>query len=190
MKQWTMVILTLTFISCQNRSTKESSHTDKQTNITIKNSNNDSCLYYLNKCQKLDSVLLKSINFDEKKAVEANNTFVKCALICKNDSISPLYLMKAAQLSQSLYQIQMSEKYLKKILDDYPKSKLIPAVKFLLAQYYADKNLLNQPKQAKELFNQIIKDYPQSVWAENAAAALKWVGKSDEEILKELKSKK
>ncbi|MCX7729096.1 MAG: tetratricopeptide repeat protein [Bacteroidia bacterium] len=187
--QWCVLInLGLIFVSCQESSSqknkKEVSADKKSKNIT------DSCSYYLNKSKTIDSVLLKSNNFDEKTAIEANNIFVKCALICNDDSISSIYLIKAAQLSQSLKKIDYSEKYLKKIIEDYPNSKLIPAAKFLLAQYYADKNLLNQPQKAKDIFNQIIKEYPQTIWAENAAAALQWVGKSDEEILKELKKKK
>lgn len=150
----------------------------------------DSCKYYLRLSQELDSVLLKSTQFDEKLAIRANNTFVKCAFECHHDSISALYLLKAAQLSQSLNKLELSEKYLTKILSDYPNTKFKPAAKFLLAQYYADVKLLNKPSKAKELFNQIIKEYPKSIWAENAAAALQWVGKSDEEILKELKKKK
>lgn len=150
----------------------------------------DSCFYYIRESQHIDSILLSATNYDEQLAIRANNTFVKCAMLCDNDSISPLYLLKAAQLSQTLNKIELSEKYLNKILSDYPKTKLLPAVKFLLAQYYADKNLLNQPRKAEELLNQIIREYPQTTWAENAAAALKWVGKSDEEILKEIKKNK
>lgn len=150
----------------------------------------DSCGYYLRLSQVLDSVLLKSTQFDEMLAIKANNTFVKCAFECHHDSISALYLLKAAQLSQSLNKLDLSEKYLTKILSDYPTTKFKPAAKFLLAQYYADMKLLNQPSKARKLFNEIIKEYPKSVWAENAAAALQWVGKSDEEILRELKKKK
>ncbi|RME19259.1 MAG: hypothetical protein D6799_01600 [Bacteroidetes bacterium] len=151
---------------------------------------NDSCFYYVRESRHIDSILLSTVNYDEQLAIRANNTFVRCAMLCNNDSISPLYLLKAAQLSQTLNKIELSEKYLNKIISDYPKTKLLPAAKFLLAQYYAEKNLLNQPQKAEELLNQIIREYPQTVWAENAAAALQWVGKSDEEILKEIKKKK
>lgn len=190
--KYVLVVMFISFSFCtkppenNNQNNRKSELSDKYSPVSL----SDSCKYYLTESRKLDSILLKSIHYDEQLAIQANNLFVKCALICNNDSISPLYLMKAAQLSQTLNKIQMSEKYLKKIISDYPQSKLLPAAKFLLAQFYADVNLLNEPQKAKELFNQIIKDYPRSIWAENATAALQWVGKSDDEILKELKKKK
>ncbi len=190
-------LLCITLIACNQ---KEKEKEKEKERISIENSkkentgqeykkDNDSCTYYLQHCKALDSTLLKTTNYDAQLAIKANNTFVKYALLCKNDSLSPHYLFKAAQLSQTLNKINFSEKYLKKIMNDYPKSKIVPAAKFLLAQYYADINLLNQPKKAKQLFNDIIKEYPQTIWAENASAALHWIGKTDEEMLKEIKNK-
>lgn len=183
-----ILFIFLIIISCQENipDKKENTQEKQKTPVAL----SDSCKYYINQSKKTDSILINASTYDEKLAIEANNLFVKTALLCNHDSISPLYLMKAAQLSQTLNKLDMSEKYLTKIINDYPKTKFIPAAKFLLAQYYADKNLLNQPEKAKQLFNEIIKDFPQSVWAENSAAALQWVGKSDEEILKQLKNKK
>jgi TolA-binding protein len=190
-----LLIITIHFFSCQSTNNKNNNNTEnssekKINNVSTKNDSNDSCAFYLSSSKKLDSILLSSINFDKQLAIHTNNTFAKCALLCNNDSISPLYLMKAAQLSQSLNQIHLSEKYLQIIIKDYPKSKFIPSAKFLLAEFYADVNLLNQPEKAKQLLNEIIKEYPRTIWAENAAAALQWVGKSDEEILQKLKQKK
>lgn len=184
----------ISIVACSEKNNIEQSKKLSENSTSTQNNQsiaiNDSCIYYQKSARKMDSVLLNATKFEESTAIRANNLFVKCALMCNNDSISPLYLMKAAQLSQSLNKINLSEKYLKKIIEEYPKSKMIPATKFLLAQYYADVNLLNQPDKAKDLFNEIIKDYPNTIWSENAAAAMKWVGKSDEEILKELKKKK
>lgn len=182
-----ILISVILVVSCNND--KETSTNPSIQNHSNFKKENDSCAYYLKQCKVLDDTILKSTEYNEHLAIKANNTFVKYALLCNNDSLSPEYLFKAAQLSQTLNKIEMSEKYLKKIIQDYPKSKLIPAVKFLLAEYYADVNLLNQPQKAKELFNNIIKEYPHTVWAQNAAAALQWIGKSDEELLKELKQK-
>ncbi|GIV26628.1 MAG: hypothetical protein KatS3mg027_0442 [Bacteroidia bacterium] len=195
MKKSTVFVLCMMnwwLISCEHSTDKKSKElsSEKSNNTASSQTSKDSCAYYLKLSQSIDSTLLKSTTYDEALAINANNTFVKCALLCQHDSISPLYLIKAAQLSQTLKKIEMSEKYLNKIIDTYPKSKFIPAAKFLLAQYYADTKLLNQPGKAKELLNDIIREYPQTVWAENAAAALQWVGKSDEEILKSLKKKK
>lgn len=193
MKKNTLFVLFLTccvFISCETSTEKKSKERSENTSDSSKQQAlSDSCVYYLRLSQSIDSSLLKATTYDESLAIKANNTFIKCALLCQNDSISPLYLIKAAQLSQTLKKLEMSEKYLKKIIEEYPKSKFIPAAKFLLAQYYADSKMLNQPEKAKDLLNDIIREYPQTVWAENAAAALQWVGKSDEEIMKHIKEK-
>ena len=37
--------------------------------------------------------------------------------------------------------------------------------------------------EAARLYQQVIDEYPESVWAGNARGALKMIGKSDEEIL-------
>lgn len=178
----------LIVVSCSQQETHQSITNNKDASLVSKNEH-DSCTHYLKECRALDSTLLKSIEYNEQLAIKANNTFVKYALLCNNDSLSPEYLLKAAQLSQTLNKINMSEKYLMKILENYPSSKIIPAAKFLLAQYYADVHLLNQPQKARELLNSIIKEYPHTIWAENATAALQWLGKTDEEILKEIKKK-
>lgn len=177
-------VVILIFPSCKQSTS--TNHSQKKIPVSDVN---DSCIYYQSKSKSLDSILLHSTTYDEKLAIQANNIFVKCALLCQHDSISPMYLIKAAQLSQGLHHVAMSEKYLQKILKDYPHSKFIPAAKFLLAQYYADAKILNQPDKAKTLLQEIIKEYPKSVWAENATAALQWIGKSDEDILKEIKSR-
>ncbi len=185
-----LFLMACIFISCETPPEKKSKESSEDSSDSTKRQVlNDSCMYYLRLSQSIDSSLLKATTYDESMAIKANNTFVKCALLCKHDSISPLYLIKAAQLSQTLKKLDLSEKYLKKIIEEYPKSKFIPAAKFLLAQYYADSKMLNQPEKAKDLLNDIIREYPQTVWSENAAAALQWVGQSDEEIMKHIKEK-
>lgn len=194
MKYTIRLLITIPLVSCNPVTHKEpSSNTSSALNTTHKNPTpplSDSCKYYLILSQSLDSMLIKATQYDTSLAIKSNNTFVKCALWCEHDSISPLYLIKAAQISHSLGKPTMSEKYLQKIITNYPHSKFIPPAKLLLGQFYADTKILNKPEKARELFNSIIKDYPRTVWAENATAALQWIGKSDEEILKEIKRKK
>ncbi len=190
MKRVVFFVMCCVLISCETNQEKQIKALSENTSDSSKQKSlSDSCMYYLRLSQSIDSTLLKATTYDEALAIKANNTFVKCALLCQNDSISPLYLIKAAQLSQTLKKLDMSEKYLKKIMEEYPKSKFIPAAKFLLAQYYADTKMLNQPEKAKDLLNELIREYPQTIWAENAAAALQWVGKSDEEIMNHIKEK-
>ncbi len=188
MKQNILFLLIFFIYACQ-RNTETSIQKQPPVSATSE-SINDSCAYFLNECRMYDDMINKSQNFDKQIAIKANNSFVKYGLLCKNDSLCPIYLMKAAQLSQAIGYIQMSEKYLLKVITDYNKSKLLPAAKFLLAQYYSDTKVLNKPEQAKKLLNEIIKDYPNTVWAENATAALKWVGQSDEKIIREIKKSK
>ena len=50
-------------------------------------------------------------------------------------------------------------------------------------------NYLNDDEQAKTIYEEVIAKYPTSTYANDAKAAIKNLGKTDEELIKEFKKK-
>jgi TolA-binding protein len=79
---------------------------------------------------------------------------------------------------------------LDKCIADYPSFKNRAAALFLLAQLYDEPGYLNDEQEAKKLYQKIIDEHPKSDWASSAKGALSFIGKSDQQIMEELKKKK
>lgn len=79
---------------------------------------------------------------------------------------------------------------LDRCISNYPKFKNKPAAIFMLAQLYDEQTLLNDETEAKKLYEQLIYEYPKSEWVSSAKAAIKLLGKSDEQIVNEFNTKK
>ncbi len=100
------------------------------------------------------------------------------------DSLSPEFLLKSAEVYTSIGVIQKAIESLDKIIADYPEHELIPQSIHLLAFVYDDK--VKDYEKAAENYNLLIKKYPNHDLAENAKGCLMLLGKSEEELLNEL----
>ena len=60
---------------------------------------------------------------------------------------------------------------------------------FLLAQLYDDASMLNDESEARTLYHQIIREYPESPYANDAKACIKNLGKTDEQLIEEFMKK-
>ena len=136
-----------------------------------------------------DSILLSQMEINEPSARTAIKAFADFANFCPTDSLSPIYLIKCAQVARAIKQVPQAKVVLEKCINDYPQFKDRPAAMFLLAQLYDEVTYLNNEEEAKRLYEQILSEYPKSDWAQSAEGALQFLGKSDAEILKELKKK-
>lgn len=152
---------------------------------------------YLTDCKKLvaeakhmDSVLMHQMEIDPVSANKAIKAFTDIAYYCQNDSLSPVFLIKTAQVARVVNNIPQAKTALEQCIDAYPAFKNRPAAMFLLAQLYDEATYLNNEEEARKLYNQIINEYPKSEWASSAKGAINFLGKSDAEILQELKGKR
>jgi len=148
------------------------------------------CKNLLAEAKKMDSILLKELEVKKDVATKGIKAFTDYAFYCSNDSLCPIYLIKTAQVAQSINNIPQAKIVLDKCIADYPSSKHRPAALFLLAQLYDEATYLNNEAEAKKLYQQIISEYPKSDWAISSKGALAFVGKSDAQIMEELKKKK
>lgn len=182
----------LFFFSCSDKPAKDapSAKTD------VADPNQRLAKNFLTDCKKLsaaarysDSILLGQTDIDKVSANNAIKAFTDFAFYCKSDSMAPVYLIKTAQVARAINNIPQAKTVLDECIESHRSFKNRPAALFLLAQLYDDDTYLNDEAEAKRLYEQIINEYPKSDWAISAKGAINFLGKSDEQILKELKRK-
>lgn len=182
-------------IGCSSPQSKTTTDVNKvdTVNTRIDKSTKDTvildCDVYKKLALKSDSILLGAIEVNDNQANKAIKDFTNFSYYCHTDSLAPIYLIKTAQVARSINNPKQAEVVLDRCITNYPLFKDKPAAMFLLAQLYDEQGELNNEARAEELYSEIVKDYPKSVWAKSAKGALKFIGKTDEEIIKELKKR-
>lgn len=102
------------------------------------------------------------------------------------DTISLNYLFEAANLAQVLGKYQKAVDLFINFHDGFPASHRCDEAVFNIAYIYDEK--LKNAEKATTYYNKVIELYPNSLWAEEAKAALHFVGLSDEETIKKLEA--
>jgi len=175
--------------SCKNEEIKTEEVPKKVFEDKLLNDSTRDCGAYFAEARKTDSILLRSMDLDYTLANNAIKVFADYAFYCENDSLSPVYLIKAGQIAISINNAEQARKVLDRCINNYPKFGNRPAALFLLAQAYDEPHLLNDEEEAEILYQKIITEYPKSDWAVSAKAAIQMLGKTDAQIVEELKKK-
>ena len=164
----------------------------KKETTTRRDPNNfvSDCRDLYSKARELDSILQQQLQAETGLGNQAIAAFTDFAYYCNNDTLSPVYLIKSAQVARAISNIPQAQKSLQYCIDNYRNSVHRPAAIFLLAQLHEDKTYLNDRDEAQRLYQQVIDEYPESDWAESAKGAMAMMGKTDEEIIRFLKRKK
>ena len=183
----TAVTVFLLFYNCSGGKTEETKTELKKDSIV--NSGNS---IYTNECRTLyleaaknDSIILAATQLDPKVGNKAIKTFADFSFYCKDDSLAPVFLLKAGQIATSINNLPQAQVCFEKCYMDFPNFKNRGAAMFLLAQLYDEVSQLNNEDEARELYGKIINMFPNSEWAAQADAARGLIGKSDEQIVKE-----
>lgn len=142
------------------------------------------CKKLFNEARRMDSVLFTQTEIDTNSANEAILAFTDYAYYCQGDSLSPMFLIKTAQVARAINNLPQAKRVLDECIATYPNFKNLPAAIFLLAQLYDEDNYMNNETEARRLYQKIIDEYPHSDWAMSAKGAIEYLGKSDEEISK------
>jgi len=101
-----------------------------------------------------------------------------------NDSASVRFTYEAANVAAGLGKFQKSIELLSNYHDGYPNAKERDRAVYLIAFLYDSQ--LHDEKNAIKFYNKVIELYPNSPYAKQAQDALRWVGLSEEEILKKI----
>ncbi len=101
----------------------------------------------------------------------------------RQDSLSAIYMLDAAQLASSIGKYQQAVQFLMNYVEHPNASKKDYATYLVGYQYDA---FLKQPQQAEKYYRATIERYPDSPWAKTANQSLQWTGMSDQEIIQRL----
>lgn len=148
------------------------------------------CSKYKAEAIRMDSILLNQMEIDKPSAQKAIIAFTDFAHYCDTDTLSPVFLIKTAQVARAIDNIPQAKTVLDQCINYYPNFKDRAAALFLMAQLYDENTYLNDELEAKRLYQKIIDEHPKSPWASSAQGAILFIGKSDKQIMEELKKKK
>jgi hypothetical protein len=190
------ICATFVFSSCSNKDggqgNKQINPEATDTSLTKKRTAEDfmyDCAALKRTALKMDSIILKQTETNARVANDAITAFTDFAYHCNSDTITPIYLIKTAQIAQAINNTPQAQVVLEKCISDYPNFKDRAAAIFLLAQLYDETVYLNNEDEARRLYQKIIDEYPKSDWATSAKGAIQFIGKTDQQILQELKGK-
>ena len=121
---------------------------------------------------------------DPKVANEELAAYQKYAAEFPEDSASPGYLFKAADLAQGMRKPREAVRIYREFIAKYPNHSKIAASHFLLAFVYD--NELRQKDSAKTYYREFLEKYPTHQLAPSAKASLDQIemGLTDEELVK------
>jgi outer membrane protein assembly factor BamD (BamD/ComL family) len=175
----------LLIASCAGPEKHDDTETKRSDTTAVHDHSEKDCKKLYASARRMDSILLSETEMNTAHAQSAISSFTSFAYYCENDSLSPVYLIKTAQVARAIDNLPRAKECLEKCIKDHPDFRDRPAAMFLLAQLYDGNNFMSDRHEAQKLYQQIIDEYPKSDWARSAKGNL--VGKSDEEILMELK---
>jgi hypothetical protein len=149
-----------------------------------------SCSQYRTEARRNDSLLQQQLEIDTAAALRAIDAFAAFADHCGfEDSTTAIYLIKTAQVARAINRLAQSKAALDRCVEEYPTFSGKPAALFLLAQLYDEPSYMNNEFEAQQLYKRVVDEFPGTPWAASASGALKYIGKTDAEIIKELKKK-
>ncbi|MFZ4414621.1 MAG: tetratricopeptide repeat protein [Bacteroidales bacterium] len=132
-------------------------------------------------------LLSATAKMDSTKAQQLIDLYVKYANQFLTDSISPVYLLKAADISMNCMKPEMSISLLDRILLDYPKFSKLPDCLFLKAFIYENQN--KDFDKAKLFYQEFLKKYPTHELAPSAKAAIDNLGIPLDALIKSFEAK-
>ena len=101
---------------------------------------------------------------------------------------TPDYLFKAGEISESINQYNQAAKFYNRACYEYNDNfKYRSLVLFRLANVYDYK--LNDYVRAKQIYTQVKEQYPKTQLAKDADAAIKMMGRSDQDMVREFERK-
>ncbi|MBO7082933.1 MAG: tetratricopeptide repeat protein [Bacteroidales bacterium] len=135
--------------------------------------------------KKAEAALFNEDQTTNKEAVpNAITTFSKYAEENPEAANAPEYLFKAVEISVNTKQeAQQSIDLVNRLVSNYPKFEKNPVALFMLATFVYDEQLHDLDK-ARETYQQVIDNYPDSPFANDASIAITQLGMTPEELIK------
>jgi outer membrane protein assembly factor BamD (BamD/ComL family) len=102
------------------------------------------------------------------------------------DTLAPIYLFRASDLSMNMQRGNQAINYLDKIINEYPKFNKAEECMFLKG--YIAENVMHNLSFAADCYRNFIKEYPTHPLAKDAEASLKNLGKTPEQLVAEFEA--
>jgi outer membrane protein assembly factor BamD (BamD/ComL family) len=122
------------------------------------------------------------ISFDSVKANKLITDYELFASGFKEDTMSPEYLFRAADLYRSLRKPTQSLLLHDRIINEFSNSSRAPYSLFLKGFLY--ENDINDLNKAKDMYESFLEKYPNHQLADDVRFSLRNLGKSPEELIK------
>ena len=129
----------------------------------------------------------KSLTPDTAVAGKVVALYEDYAMRFAGDSLCPKYLFKAGELCLNAGKPQQSIRFFKILSDRYTGSAKAPYALFLQGFIYETK--LNSYGKASELYEAVLRQHPTHQAAKDAAACLRNMGQSDQELIRQFEKK-
>ena len=130
---------------------------------------------------------LQTIRVDKDKVIRLIDLYTGYAQEFPDDSLAPVYLFKASDISMNLYRPIATIRILDTIMTKYPDYPKTPTALFLKAFVYEDQ--VKNYELARRYYRQFIEKYPDNEFADDARMSLENLGKSPEELIREFEEK-
>jgi tetratricopeptide (TPR) repeat protein len=135
----------------------------------------------------LEKELYASSELDIEKAKKMISLYESFYNYYFKDYACADYLFKAGEISENINQPYRAIGFYTKCYEEYPAYKLNNLCLFRMANLYDFK--LNNYVKAKALYMEVIVKFPKTDLAKDADAAIKMMGKSDQQMIKEFEKK-
>lgn len=184
-----LLLLTLLFVSCGNGSSTETTEEAAPSIFAAA----ETALGGTESPQAISKLLMDNFsNVSDAQTgalnVQASEDFVRIAEAFSNkypsDTTAALPLYRAAEVVRALNDPRKTAAIYQTIYERYPSFSKAPEALFMLGFTY-DEDLKNL-EEAKKVYNDFLERHPDHSFADDTEMLLKNLGKSDEEILREL----
>jgi tetratricopeptide (TPR) repeat protein len=135
------------------------------------------------KISKMEADLKSAEQVDSTAVTELLSAYQNYASRYEKDSLAPDYLYKAAGLAVGFNRGTQAIEIYEKIITTYPEYKRVAECYFMEA--FAYENVIGNIAKANEYYNKFLAKYPEHDLADDAQSAIKFLGKSPEEMVRE-----
>lgn len=132
---------------------------------------------------KMESEMKVSQKVDSNAVTALLSAYQNFASKYPSDSLAPDYLYKAAGLAVGFHRGPQAVDLYESILHTYPDYKRLPECYFMEA--FAYENVIGNIGKANEYYNKFLLKYPNHDLVDDAQAAIKFLGKTPEEMVHE-----
>ena len=137
----------------------------------------------LGKISKMEKEMKTAQKVDTNAVTNLLSAYQNFASKYPDDSLAPENLYKAAGLAVGFNRGTQAIDLYESIMNNYPKYKKVPECFFM--EGYAYENVIGNIAKASEYYNKFLAKYPNHELADDASAAIKYLGKSPEEMVHE-----